>query len=710
MAFEYESLVGHLYIVGGRSISMPPPGALCEVAPTRATRGREADTFFALVTPHGKSVAAATFYERLTALATERYFTSSGSVTAGLRDLFQHVNQNLFEYNQKNEKKYQASLICGVLRGSDMIVGQMGPTVAIIRQNGRTRTFPEDLTTLHQMSLGIAAEPDVKLTQFRVNVGTRLVLGDAHLAAFPLNDIENAIVSMDVATALVAFKEIAKLQLMLMLVEFVLPDEALTDDIPAAESTAQITQPSREPVVKAQPDSIAKANQQARERRPGPLDVIWRHFKRALGRMTLSLGRVFGVFNRMINHYFGTDDEEQSGWLRSPIGLGAVIALPVIVVTLVIVLWLSGTDESQFEICLQELDEFVVTARSPQVVNSDRQTILNAWDVVLRKVNECETLRPDDPQLTSIRAEARSITDAYDQVTRIEPIVIDSIPGGARLTRIIAQEQNLFVLDSVNNFVYQIILSDDGLSAAQRALAIPNIQLGAVVNNVQVGELIDIAINPFNDNLVALDRNGGLIQCEIRFLECRGERIIDQDRWGEPIAMAIWQGNGTLYLLDAEAQNGQVWRYQQAGGSFATGAGEYFGGATKPTLRGPVDLEITGRGEVYILQADGTITSYFDGEREEFGYTSFPEGQAINNAQSMYLNETVTSLNLLIVSQNVRTLYETSLIGNFNASYRPFDETLFDLIEDVVVVSDQNRREIMYVISGNTVFALPKGN
>ncbi|MBC7870407.1 MAG: hypothetical protein H7Y09_06170, partial [Chitinophagaceae bacterium] len=51
MAFEYEALVCHLYVVGGRSISAAPPGALVEVAPRKAARGREADTFFTLVLP-----------------------------------------------------------------------------------------------------------------------------------------------------------------------------------------------------------------------------------------------------------------------------------------------------------------------------------------------------------------------------------------------------------------------------------------------------------------------------------------------------------------------------------------------------------------------------------------------------------------------------------------------------------------------------------
>jgi hypothetical protein len=53
MAVELEALVGHIFIAGGRTIKTNPPGALCEVAPKKAARGREQDTFFVLVLPSG---------------------------------------------------------------------------------------------------------------------------------------------------------------------------------------------------------------------------------------------------------------------------------------------------------------------------------------------------------------------------------------------------------------------------------------------------------------------------------------------------------------------------------------------------------------------------------------------------------------------------------------------------------------------------------
>ncbi len=74
MPIEYEALIGHLYVVGGRAISVAPPGLLVEAAPKRAARGRETDTFFALVTPAGETIAPEAFYERMAQLASDEYF------------------------------------------------------------------------------------------------------------------------------------------------------------------------------------------------------------------------------------------------------------------------------------------------------------------------------------------------------------------------------------------------------------------------------------------------------------------------------------------------------------------------------------------------------------------------------------------------------------------------------------------------------------
>ena len=118
MAFELEALVGHLYIVGGRVINVNPPGALVEVAPPDAANGREGDTFFLLIVPSG-SIAPTTFYQQLSTLAAERYFSMGGSVTIALRGMFQLINRNLYEHNlahsESQQQQFETSMIAAGL-------------------------------------------------------------------------------------------------------------------------------------------------------------------------------------------------------------------------------------------------------------------------------------------------------------------------------------------------------------------------------------------------------------------------------------------------------------------------------------------------------------------------------------------------------------------------------------------------------------------
>ncbi|MEO1645854.1 MAG: hypothetical protein AAFR67_11745, partial [Chloroflexota bacterium] len=131
MAFELEALVGHLYIAGGRTIKTTPPGALCEVAPKRAVRGREIDTLFVLVLPSGK-VAPNTFYEQMSLMAAERYFSNTGSVTSALRDVYNTLNNNLFEHNASGRTHYEANMITAVMRGMDLYVGRAGASTLML--------------------------------------------------------------------------------------------------------------------------------------------------------------------------------------------------------------------------------------------------------------------------------------------------------------------------------------------------------------------------------------------------------------------------------------------------------------------------------------------------------------------------------------------------------------------------------------------------
>ncbi len=728
MAFEYEALVGHLYVVGGRSISAAPPGALVEVAPRKAARGREADTFFTLVLPSGDSIAPTMFYEQMAQLAAERYFNSSGSVTSGLRDVFHTLNQNLVEHNASGKRAYEANMLCAVLRGADLIVGRIGPAVMLLRHEGNLRTFPEDLTedeALYTPPLGVQAIPNVRMTQFRVAAGTRFVMGDANIADFDGQKLSDALVTSDVTGTLLAFKDLAKLQLTLTAVEFVLPELPVLESVLVGESTAQFTASgktktsTRETAVVAEaapdgapPSSIGtitdvpatlpeKPKRTPREQKT--MNEMQRRASRSMGSSALVFSRFLAGINRLIDKFFPPPKEGQRGWLSSPTAAGLVLLVPVGVVMMVIVMWLSGTGQSEFEMCLDETLRRADLARG--IPSSERQTVISAWDQTLTQVESCRNLRPDDPTLLGIRAEGRSTIDGLSQITRREVYAIDSFGPGTALSQIVIQGSDLYVLATEpQSQVYQVQLTSDGEQRATVGQAIPSMRTDASVNGYPVGEIFDIAYSTEDNLILALDKTGVLVTCSPRFLQCAAQELIGSENWVNPVAIATWSGR--LYVLDSGV--GEIWRYEQSGdGSYASAPSEYFGGQGRLPGGIAVDFDIEDSGgNVYVLLSEGILRKYNSGQQQELALVGFPVGQEIQSADAMYLDDSPIANVIYLISQQRAAIYEVTRGGTFVATYRPSDESMFALIRAVVAAPGQ---DMVYAVSGNAILAFKKG-
>ncbi|MEQ8674169.1 MAG: hypothetical protein RLP44_08890 [Aggregatilineales bacterium] len=701
MSFEFEALVGHLYIVGGRAISAAPPGSLVEIAPHKAARGREADTFFALVMPSGQAVAPAKFFEQMAQLAAERYFNSTGSVTSGLRDVFTTLNQNLHEHNQRSpESPYEANLLCAVLRGSDLIVGRVGPAVVVINHQGQTRTFPEDLTVdeaLYTAPLGIHPIPNVRMSQYRVGSGTRMIMGDANIADFAIDHITGSLMAQDLSMTLVAFKELAKLQLTLLAVQFVPPDDPVAKPLPAGQSTKEVEaalRAAKKPETAPDGTPVSAVEARAERKKNKSAEKIQQQARRGLSLSAFGLAGIFRLLNRILDRFFPPPKENERNVLSSPLAAGAIILVPLAVVFLVIGLWLSGAGNTGVEICVGEAVARAETARS--IPPSEIQTGLAAWDQVLIQVDSCRDLRPDDPTLNALQREAQNYIDGTNQIKRRELTVIDTFTA-ASLTRIIAQGQDLYVLDSANGVIYRLSLNPDGLSVSG-GISPPVTQSGLTIGGRVIGEFIDIAFA--NGRLIALDRNGVLVTCSPIFVnECESTQLSDADTWENPIAMQIWNSN--VYVLDNRSGASVIWRYSPSGNVYG-GAIDYFD--NQRVITNAVDFIIDNSGWVTVLLADGTVNRYLSGQAQPFEFISFP-GPRLSNGTSMYYDSFATGQRLYFVDQVQRTIFETSPSGTHFSTYRTFNEDNFALIEDVTTTSDSN---FIYVVSGNTVFALSR--
>ncbi|MCC6803536.1 MAG: hypothetical protein IT319_11690, partial [Anaerolineae bacterium] len=514
MPFEYEVLVGYLYVVGGRSISAPPPGTLVEVASRRVARGRELDTFFTLVLPSGDTVAPAAFYEQMARAGADQYFNSTGSVTAGIKTAFTHLSENLYEHNSSDPRHYEASMVCAVLRGSDLYVGKVGSGVGLFRHNGETQPFPTDFSyreALNTPPLGVQREAEIRMGRYQVNAGTRLLISDASLLDLPMDVLIASLGMEDIGALLANLREHTHRQITAMAVEFVPPNSEVDLPVRVGESSAVITGQAPPPPAADPAESAAAPGGVRRSARRGTL-------LRAIGgRLAGLVAGLLDLIIRLFDRLIPTPPEGKKSWLASPIAAAVALLVPVVIVVLVVLFWISGTGESEFDQCMNRATTTFETAQN--IASGDVSGREAAWNAVLAVALECDQLKPEDTTIDSMQAEAQAQLDQMQLVSRRTITPIYNFPN-ATLTKAILQGEDMYVLDSANQQVYRITLTSDGWGVSPGSYTpIPAMRRSGKVINFDVGDLIDIA---WADNgagvsqsnvITALDKNGVLIAC-----------------------------------------------------------------------------------------------------------------------------------------------------------------------------------------------------
>lgn len=718
MPFHFEALVGYLYVVGGRAVSVSPPGALVEVAPTRAARGREADTFFALVLPSGDSIAPTAFYGQMANLSAERYFDSTGSVSAGLRDMMTTLNQNLLDHNQSaNNRTYEANMVCAVLRGDDLIIARVGSGVVMLLHEGQTQTLPVDLSNdeaLYAPPLGVKSLPEVKLSRHKIANGSRLLLADSNMADFKREQLDRAISLADIAEVLVGFKELARLQLTLVAVEFVPPEVPAPIPVPEGESTLAIAEAARAVASKTRtgemvavgdsPSGSTGIRRPNRRASAATLQVA-QTAQQGLSVAAQGAARGMTVTSRAVEHFFGPPPEGKRRWYASPVATAVAILIPIVIVGVVVTLWLEGTGQSEYEICLETAQSLKVSAEA--VPSDNVATTLTHWNAVINKSRECELMRPNDPDSLAMIREGQEIIDFIDQVKRRDARLMDTVED-AVFSQIVLRLPNIYVLDKTSRKrVYYGGPSDDGLSMDRRLNPIADMTTGATVDGYTIGDLVGIAYNDGNDSIYVLDVNGVLVRCSrIQMQECEALLLRDIEQWVRPVAIQFWGTSNRLYVLDPGAN--QIWRYEASGsGGYDFNPTAYFAGQNIGSITQAIDFAIDRPpgGNVYVLLADGTLLMYNQGEPQELRYGAFPEGQPLESAQALILDDSTLVNAFFIANRDRQIIYEVAKGGTFRNAYKVFDDRLLATLGGI---ASNSTLEILYATSGNALMAIQR--
>lgn len=251
MSVQYEALVGHLFVVGGRALSSAPPGAAFQTAPKRVHRSREQDTLFVLVTPAGQTNANADFYEKLSKVAVESYFGSRLGVTGALRESAAALNQEVQKINQQQARDYRAGVLLLAKRADAVYLLRAGTTLCVAGLGGVYTTFPNDPDMLNILPLGSRSEPLVEFVHYTLSPNDLFILGDMSVAALSDAFLQETIQTGNIEMALDKLESGVERQALATVIQFVTENGSSTvpvgiQDIPVQEAATELPEFSPE--------------------------------------------------------------------------------------------------------------------------------------------------------------------------------------------------------------------------------------------------------------------------------------------------------------------------------------------------------------------------------------------------------------------------------------------------------------------------------
>lgn len=414
-----------------------------------------------------------------------------------------------------------------------------------------------------------------------------------------------------------------------------------------------------------------------------------------------------------LNRLVPEPEEGRRSAIPTNIAIGLAVMIPVVIVVAAVGMALLGAEKSEFQKYMERAQAAHADALRLSGGSCENPALRPLWVEVLDLAERAEVLRPNDPNVLTIRADAENYLDCFDDVVRRDLTLLRTYPRDAEMASpVVHGGVDLYALDRRNGVVYHNTLNErgDGLTDSGDTRVIWTGQtISGATGNFTVGRLIDIewladgGTRPKNV-LVALDANGLLIAYSPTYFTS-AQTLVTEGRWQEPTALAVFRSN--LYVMDPPAN--QIWRYVPPAGaeSYPNAPEEYFNGDQLPNLAGAVDFGISDDGAVYILFADGTVRRYRRNvqgivEEEPFEFRQAPPG-AISSGAALFVDNDPASRNLYIVDGTNETVYETSWAGTFNQGYRPRNP--HDAFQDARgFYADSVARNNMYLLAGNRLY------
>lgn len=576
-------------------------GLLVKLADRRADRKRAGDVFFALLTIEAAAGLTAEQQNNLLERAAERYFKSTGSVTAGIREAVEPINEFLYARNLRGnaEGRQGAGILnLGVLHGGVVMIAHAGPTHTFLLTSARVMDWSDPAP---DRGLGFSRSINLRFFQDQIEPGDNILFCPRPPASWTPALLAGATqlnrnilrrrllhqVQGDLRAGMIEFQaghgELHALRLRSIQTETsaVAPAAQTSNrpastpvvaiptampeaqpSIPAAFTAAEAHRPTAEPLPSAEPETPPRAAQVPRvvrpRRRSGFKAGLAKFFKGSRTASSRVGSSMAGFAGKLL-----PESGSQGLHLNKLSMLIIAIAVPVLVVALAATIYIrSGRDEQHRALLYvaQQIADQAVTA-----TGAESQRF--AWQEVLKQVAEAEKFS-QSPASSALRQQAQNAIDQLDGILRLNftPAMAGGFDSQVAFTRLVTTTSgDLYALDALVGRIIRFESTQNGYVLDRSFTCGPN-----QVNSTIVGPLVDIAALPrsnhYDADVMGIDANGAIEYCAAGESQTAvaASMLITASGWGKITAMTLY--DGSLYVLDPV--NNVVWRYDSLSDGF----------------------------------------------------------------------------------------------------------------------------------------------
>ncbi|GAP15434.1 hypothetical protein LARV_03220 [Longilinea arvoryzae] len=632
------------------------PGLFISQSPRKASRNRSGDILLILLGLDGNSPLPAPALENLLLQTAEVYYRSQHSVTAGLREAADSLNEFLLNRNLKSAREgLQAAgrLTLLSIHHDQVLLAQAGPTRSFVVSNsgveefsdtsigrglGLSRTttlrfyqpnfepgdlllvspnppatwIPATLASINKLGsealrrrLVAQSGPDLQAVILQVQPGRGDVRPLRKLAPQSADAVESNPIPSSAPAVSMPSQPFESLEPIAPIArEEFIPPEAVelpaeqprvpqTPPAPAERKPPQPSSATHEPAFTPRPTRTRRSAGQAQTLNPETRRRLAKAWK-GYGAFKSRIGQGLKTFAKRVLPGNG-----EPGGLSTSSMLFIALIIPLVVVALAMTVYFRSGRSEQHTAYLEQAQKFIQQASQ----QNDAALQRASWEQALYWVKQAENYGQTEESL-AYRKQVQAALDSMDGISRLElqPALAGGFGTPVNITRIVTSNTDLYLLDSSQGRILRLFMTGQGYEVDSEFDCSPG-EKGSVIIRPLVDLVAVPLTNSYKATVMGIDDTGNLLLCGPGVTASNQTTLTPPDNgWGKIVAIAYSQN--VLYVLDSV--NNAVWRYDGTDLVFPDMPRLFFDREV-PVMADATDLTVY-QDDLYVLHQSGQMS------------------------------------------------------------------------------------------------------